>query len=115
MTELISEPPIEVSWFIDTTPDYSLLDNFTETNLNNFNNNINIIPHRFVASEEEHVDCFICMESRENDKFCQLNCDHYFCVTCIRTIIQLPRVFVCPLCRERVTSIKTMVTDIYNH
>lgn len=115
MTELISESPIEVSWFIDTTPDYSLLDNFAETNLNNFNNNINIIPHRFVASEEEHVDCFICMESRENDKFCQLNCDHYFCVTCIRTIIQLPRVFDCPLCRERVTSIKTMVTDVYNH
>ena len=107
MTEIISETLVETLWFIDTTPDYSLLDNFHVTNLNN---NITIIPERFSASEEEQFDCFICMENRENDKFCQLNCDHYFCVTCIRTIIHLPQVFNCPLCREKVTSIKTMST-----
>jgi late competence protein required for DNA uptake (superfamily II DNA/RNA helicase) len=106
MSEIITEYPIDVSWFIDTTPDYSLINNFTETNIANFNDSITIIAEQFTASEEEHVDCFICMESRENNKFCQLNCGHYFCGICIRTIIGLPQAFHCPLCRVKVSNIK---------
>jgi hypothetical protein len=115
MTEFISEPDVEVSWAIDTTPDYSLVSNFTETYVNDesFNYNITIIEEQFVVSEDEcAADCAICMESRENDKFCQLNCQHYFCTVCVETILHLPRAFHCPLCREKVATIKVVNTAL---
>jgi len=117
MTEFISEADIvddefEVSWVIDTTPDYSLVSNFTDTYVNeSFNYNITIIEEQFVVSED---DCAICMENRENDKFCQLNCQHCFCAVCIQTILHLPRAFHCPLCREKVATIKVVNTAYIN-
>ena len=118
MTEFISEPDIvddefEVSWSIDTTPDYSLVSNFAETYVNDesFNYNITIIEEQFVVSED---DCAICMENRENDKFCQLNCQHYFCVVCVQIILHLPRAFNCPLCREKVDTIKVINSAYIN-
>ena len=59
-------------------------------------------------------DCAICMENRENDKFCQLNCQHYFCVVCVQIILHLPRAFHCPLCREKVDTIKVMNSAYIN-
>jgi hypothetical protein len=112
MTEFISEPDVEVSWVIDRTPDYSLVSNFTETYVNeSFNYNITIIEEQFVFSED---DCTICMENRENDKFCQLNCQHCFCAVCIQTILHLPQVFHCPLCREKVDTIKVVNSAFIN-
>ena len=80
----------------------------------NFNDNISIIEEQFVVSDDDCSDCAICMESRENDKFCQLNCQHCFCAVCIQTILHLPRTFHCPLCRERVDTIKVVNTDYIN-
>ena len=76
--------------------------------------NISIIEEEFVVSEDECSDCAICMENRENDKFCQLNCQHYFCVVCVQIILHLPRAFHCPLCREKVDTIKVMNSAYIN-
>ena len=114
MTEFISEAAVEVSWVIDTTPDYSLINNLIEANIEYFNDNISIIEEQFVVSDDDCSDCAICMESRENNKFCQLNCQHCFCAVCIQTILHLPRTFHCPLCRERVDTIKVVNTDYIN-
>ena len=117
MTEFISEPDVEVSWVIDTTPDYSLVGNFVESYVNDesFNYNITVIEEQFVVSQDEcAADCAICMENRENDKFCQLNCQHYFCVVCVQIILHLPRAFHCPLCREKVDTIKVMNSAYIN-
>ena len=117
MSEFICEADIggeefEVSWAIDRTPDYSLVSNLTETYVNeSFNYNITIMEEQFVVSED---DCAICMENRENDKFCQLNCKHCFCAVCIQTILHLPRAFHCPLCREKVATIKVVNTAYIN-
>jgi hypothetical protein len=111
MTEFISEAAVEVSWVIDTTPDYSLINNLIEANIEYFNDNISIIEEQFVVSDDDCSDCAICMESREDDKFCQLNCQHCFSAVCIQTILHLPRTFHCPLCREKVDTIKVVNTD----
>ena len=115
MTEFISEVGVEVSWFIDRTPNYSLINNLIEANIDYFNDNISIIEEEFVVSQDEcAADCAICMENRENDKFCQLNCQHYFCVVCVQIILHLPRAFHCPLCREKVDTIKVMNSAYIN-
>ena len=115
MTEFISEVGFEVSWFIDRTPNYSLINNLIEANIDYFNDNISIIEEQFVVSQDEcAADCAICMENRENDKFCQLNCQHYFCVICVQIILHLPRAFHCPLCREKVDTIKVMNSAYIN-
>ncbi len=112
MTEFISEPDIGVSWVIDRTPDYSLINNLIQANIDYFNENITIIAEQFIVPEdEEYSDCAICMEKREIEKFCQLNCEHHFCTICVQTILHLPQAFHCPLCREKVTTIKVVNTD----
>jgi hypothetical protein len=108
MTEFIDDHTIEVSWVIDRTPNYSLINNLIQANIDYFNDNISILAEQFVVPED---DCAICMENREIDKFCQLNCEHYFCTICVQTILHLPRAFHCPLCREKVTTITVVNTD----
>jgi hypothetical protein len=96
----------DVSWFIDRSPDYSLLEMFAGINIENCNSTIRIISEQFVVSKGEDIDdCAICMETRENDEFCRLNCKHHFCSICIQIIMRLPRAFHCPLCRVKVDSI----------
>jgi hypothetical protein len=111
MTEFIDDHTIEVSWFIDRTPNYSLINNLIHSNIDYFNDNISVIEEEFVVSQDE---CAICMEKRENDEFCQLNCRHYFCAVCIQIILHLPRAFNCPLCREKVVTIKVMNSAYIN-
>lgn len=65
--------------------------------------NINFNIEEFTISEEER-NCCICMEQRETQQFCRLNCQHLYCVTCINS--HLERNNSCPLCRTNITNIQ---------
>ena len=69
---------------------------------------INFIVDEFILSSEE-LNCCICMEEQEDQRVCQLNCQHTFCIDCIDK--HLERNYTCPLCRERISQIKTQTME----
>jgi hypothetical protein len=114
-----------VEWFIDTTPDYNLtnnyqVSNYTETIMNN--SIINFIEYEFMPSNpkknqrisidvevcgivvsEEDRNCCICYEIKEYKDISQINCGHKFCGTCIIDHISINYINpCCPLCREKI-------------
>jgi hypothetical protein len=109
-----------VEWFIDTTPDYNLTNNY-----DNMNNIINSIedeimhskPNKFqrisidaevcgIIVSEEDRNCCICYEIKEYEDISQINCGHKFCGTCAIDHISINyRNPCCPLCREKIVYI----------
>jgi hypothetical protein len=58
-----------------------------------------------------NLDCPICLDSKDTDNMCQTNCNHYFCLGCIKTHegnekFQMSKIVTCPMCREPVTQVK---------
>jgi hypothetical protein len=58
-----------------------------------------------------NMDCPICLDSKDTDNMCQTNCNHYFCLGCIKTHegnekFQRSKLVTCPMCREHVTEVK---------
>jgi len=105
----------------------------TNYNYNNINHNINYdtliyypraslsagalvrsIPSELVLDQaiefsEEQCECCICMDQKEAENICQLNCRHSFCVSCIDTSLKTFRDrnqdVICALCRTEVKKI----------
>jgi len=65
--------------------------------------NINIHLQNFNLTDEER-QCCICMEERQTEEICRLNCQHSFCVEC--TYQHLQTNHTCPICR-------TTISDLY--
>jgi len=72
------------------------------------------IPSELVLDEaiefsEEQCECCICMDKKEAENICQLNCGHSFCVSCIDTSLKTFRDrnqdVICALCRSEVKRI----------
>lgn len=65
---------------------------------------------------EESQNCCICMEYRDKDDICELNCKHKFCWICIKSIISKKnsRILNCPLCRDDIKNIITQKIEIQN-
>jgi hypothetical protein len=72
------------------------------------------IPSELILNEdiqfnEEQCECCICMDQKEAENICQLNCEHTFCVTCIDTSLKTfknrNQDVICALCRTNVTQI----------
>ena len=124
-----------VEWFIDTTPNYNLTNNYqlsneiaylTETIMNN-NMEHDFIPfethsvkrisidtevHEIPVSEEDR-NCCICYEIKNYEDISQINCGHKFCGTCIIDHISINYINpCCPLCREKIVCI-TFQRDFY--
>lgn len=124
-----------VEWFIDTTPNYNLTNNYqlsneiaylTETIMNN-NMEHDFIPfethsvkrisidtelHEIPVSEEDR-NCCICYEIKDYEDISQINCGHKFCGTCIIDHISINYINpCCPLCREKICCI-TFQRDFY--
>jgi hypothetical protein len=60
--------------------------------------------------KKREEDCIICLSNRCDTV---LNCDHMYCIDCVMTTIQMSmddhrRKLTCALCREEITTIKTM-------
>lgn len=69
--------------------------------------NVQIRP--FIPTEDEKL-CPICIDIKEIDDTCKLNCGHVFCCTCISTLMARYSIIaqnsrLCPLCRTAITSI----------
>jgi hypothetical protein len=69
---------------------------------------VNFIVHEFELSEEEKT-CCICIDEKDDDKICLLNCRHKFCVECINS--HLKKNQNCPLCRAYITEIRTQTFE----
>jgi hypothetical protein len=111
---------IEINWVIDRTPNYNYTyDNSYEYVIYNNDNiidyvninptirfdepkqNIDIIYKTLLISDEESI-CCICMEKREKNQICSLNCHHTFCGYCVENCLKMQDIYVCSLCREEV-------------
>jgi hypothetical protein len=62
-----------------------------------------------IEFSEEQCECCICMDQKEAENICQLNCGHSFCVSCIDTSLKTFRDrnqdVICALCRTKVKKI----------
>jgi hypothetical protein len=97
----------EVYWYIDRTPDYSMLNMINNSKKDSSNikkHNIYIICKNTEIFEEEK-NCYICMENRENEEICRLNCAHTVCGICAKDILKTFTTICCPLCRTPTTNI----------
>jgi len=97
----------EVYWYIDRTPDYSMLNIINNPKIDSstiIKHNIDIICKNTEIFEEEK-NCYICMEDRENEDICRLNCHHVLCGICIKHILKTFTTISCPLCRTLTTNI----------
>jgi len=72
------------------------------------NHGINIGITNFAVSEEDR-HCCICMEERQPEEICRLNCQHTFCVECTNQHLQSNR--SCPICRSSVTILTVQNND----
>jgi hypothetical protein len=92
-----------VYWYIDRTPDYSILSGINSTPI--FKGHcIDVICKDIEISEEENK-CCVCFESREKEEICRLNCAHSFCGSCVNRILETQLSVCCPLCRVAVVNI----------
>jgi hypothetical protein len=73
------------------------------------NHRINIDIINFTVSEEDR-HCCICMEERQSEDICRLNCRHSFCVQCINQHLQTNH--SCPICRSDVTNLSVQNNHI---
>jgi hypothetical protein len=100
----------EVYWCIDRTPDYTMLDIISNNpkidNATSKKHNIDIIFENIEISKDEK-NCYICMEEKNEDEICRLNCKHIFCGVCVKSILASFNKVGCPLCRNNVITITT--------
>ena len=125
----------EITWVIDRTPNYNYsfdntYDYIIYTNVNNSQNNtieyINIQPtirfdeprqninivYKSLQITDQETNCCICMETREKNEICLLNCNHKFCGYCVENCIKIKEKYNCSLCREVVNTIITQKLQI---
>jgi hypothetical protein len=67
-----------------------------------------VFAEQFYVQEEDEV-CCICLERREIDDICRLNCQHDFCIYCTYEHIQ--RNTTCPVCRLAIVTIQTQSVE----
>lgn len=67
---------------------------------------------KIINSEKkcENEDCAVCFEKMNDENYVYLNCNHEFCKTCVKIIIDKTNEGVystCPLCRSEMKEIYT--------
>jgi hypothetical protein len=76
---------------------------------NRINNSpVNFIVNEFDLSEEDRT-CCVCIDEKNSEQICKLNCCHVFCVECINNCLE--RNSLCPLCRSYITQIRTQTFE----
>jgi hypothetical protein len=88
-------------------------DDFIPFNLSSIQipHDITISVLEFLVSDEDR-NCCICMELRDSEEICRLNCHHLYCVQCINQ--HLERNTCCPVCRTNITNILTQNNNARN-
>lgn len=119
--------------YMQNVPNYNLYNNYANDNYNYYfnerlsllNNNqynirenihpIDVICEPLVISDEAQ-NCCVCMEMREKQEICLLNCNHGFCGKCVGDILKNKKHDVrCALCREKTSVIRVQTTEIQNN
>ena len=73
--------------------------------------NIDIIYKTLLVSDEESI-CCICIETREKNEICSLNCHHTFCGYCVENCLKNQDIYMCSLCRKTVVTITCQKLEI---
>jgi len=64
---------------------------------------------------EQQYECVICIESKPATQFAKTNCQHEYCVDCIKSYVQSRREktanVVCPMCRSELSEINVSHGD----
>ena len=75
-----------------------------------------------LSSQEDlsHEDeCAICIESKPISQFAKTNCDHEYCVDCVKSHVQANRhkttKIVCPLCRTDLNGLSIKDVDLHTN
>ena len=98
-----------MSWIIDRTPDYTILDDLMNSK------KLQKITIQIKEENEENKnvvlkECCICYEQREHSDTVKLNCYHEFCGLCVKKIIDTNRenrsYSSCAYCRELISNIE---------
>ena len=66
--------------------------------------------YKEILNENIHKDCSICYEEKEQCCFVKLNCEHEFCGTCVKTIIDKNNKPSCAFCRTNIEKL-----EVYNN
>ena len=111
MSQMLYEDIEPVSWQIDRQPDFNLLfylgDDTSNMNTNKKNYLDNISLHINKEKENKVYDCCLCMEEKGVNDMCKLNCEHLFCIKCIKCHLkQNVNTSLCPLCRRTIHKIE---------
>ena len=113
VTQLRNEDPNEVTdtqqellgdvitWLIDRNPDYTLLERLR----NNTNHKKVEVVYLHEETEREE-ECSICYELTEYSNQVKLNCDHEFCGSCVKKIIEKNNQPCCAFCRVNIEKIE---------
>ncbi len=105
----------ELYWYIDRTPDYNILNTINNSKIDCSNikrHDIIILCKNIEIFEYLEKNCYICMEDREKEDFCSLNCNHVICGICAKQILKSFKTICCPLCRTSTTDITTQIKSI---
>jgi uncharacterized protein YfcZ (UPF0381/DUF406 family) len=121
VTQLRNEDPNEVTdtqqnllgdvitWLIDRNPDYTLLERLR----NNTNNKkVEIVCLDEETEREKTEECSICYEVTEYSNQVKLNCDHEFCGSCVKKIIEKNNQPCCAFCRVPIEKIKVKTMNM---
>lgn len=121
MSQMLYEDIEPVSWQIDRQPDFNILfylgddTSSMNTNTKHYLDNISIHINNIFKMEKEIekekenkvYDCCLCMEEKVVNDMCQLNCEHLFCIKCIKCHLkQNVNTSLCPLCRQTIHKIE---------
>jgi len=61
--------------------------------------------------ENQAFECPVCYESISSNVMVKTQCDHTFCYSCILKSVKTNNNHGCPLCREKVISLKHQVSN----
>jgi hypothetical protein len=124
---------IDLQRMVDNNvPNYDVYNNYANDNYNYYfgdrfqilNNNQYNLRHHYhkiyilcesLMIEDESQNCCICMETREKQDICLLNCNHGFCGICVKDILEKQPRPSCALCREKISVIRVQTSETQNN
>jgi hypothetical protein len=73
------------------------------------NYNYNYIWYfKLLSIKEKNIlknTCCICLQTFNKNSLCKFQCNHYFCISCTKKLIDINPILNCPMCKQKVLSI----------
>ena len=113
-------PQIPIHEFTEVTPFITVRDSAVIESIRNIVVQVKE-PDMNVSLDDsvKERDCIICMETFSKNTFASFQCNHEYCVKCIKKDIRTKcaknQAFNCPLCRANVTHIIVQTVEYYEN